>query len=125
MTLAHQAEVLDDHACDLNHKKLLGIIEFLAHCHILAAENLEEAKKYLNQLTQAVDPLAIQHWTEEIEHVEVTRLMNPAGMDIYEVTLMHNNGVCGTDMVVPEDNAGSHSPTQLWLEMALLIEEKQ
>lgn len=109
----------------MNHKKLLGIIKFLAHHHILAAKNLEEAKKYLNQLTQAVDPLAIQHWTEEIEHVEATRLMNPAGMDIYGATLMHNNGVCGTDMVVPEDNAGSHSPTQLWLEMALLIEEKQ
>ena len=83
----HQAEVLDDHACDSNYKKLLRIIKFLACCHILAAENLEEAEKYLDQLTQAADPLPIQCWTEEIEHVEVTRLMNPAGIDIYVVPI--------------------------------------
>jgi len=59
-TLAHRAEVLDDHACDSNHKKLLGMTNFLSCHHKEAAENLEEADKYLDQLTRAADPLAIQ-----------------------------------------------------------------
>jgi len=50
-TLAHHAEVLDDHACDSNHKKLLGMTKFLSHRHKEAAENLEKAEKYLDQLT--------------------------------------------------------------------------
>jgi hypothetical protein len=59
-TLAHCTKVLDDNACDSNHTKLLGMTKFLACQHKEAAENLEQAARYLDQLTQVADPLAIQ-----------------------------------------------------------------
>ena len=50
-TLAHRAEILDDHACDSNHRKLLGITKFLIRHHKDSLENLEASEKYLDQLT--------------------------------------------------------------------------
>ena len=124
-TLAHRSEVLDDHACDSNHKKLLGMMKFLCRRHKEAAENLESAEHYLDELTQVADPLAIQAWTQEIEHAEANRLVDPAVMDIY--------GARATpSMTVPEESPAPSdhhplrkSPKQLWLEMALIIEERQ
>ena len=124
-TLAHCSEVLDDHACDSNHKKLLGMMKFLCRRHKEAAENLESAKHYLDELTQVTDPLAIQAWTQEIEHAEANRLVDPAVMDIYGAR-------AAPSMTVPEDSPApsdqeplQKSPKQLWLEMALIIEERQ
>jgi hypothetical protein len=45
-TLAHRAEMLDDHACDSNHKKSLGIITSLGKAHRTAVDMLEHAKTY-------------------------------------------------------------------------------
>ena len=124
-TLAHRAEVLDDHVCDSNHKKLLGMTKFLCRHHKEAAENLEKAEEYLDQLTRVADPLAIQAWTQEIEHAEATRLVDPAVMDIYGARAKP-----GT--VAPEDSTAPtpvhsprKSPTKVWLEMALMVEERQ
>ena len=99
--------------------------KFLFHCHKEATENLEEAEKYLDQLTQVADPLAIQAWTQEIEHAEATRLVDPAAMDIY--------GACAKPgTAAPEDSMAPtpvHSPwkslMKVWLEMALMVEERQ
>jgi len=121
-TLAHRAEVLDDHACDSNHKKLLGMTKFLSRRHKDAAENLEEAEKYLDQLTRAADPLAIQAWTQEIEDAEATRLVDPAVMDIYGARAMPGT-VAPAEALAP--SAEGKSAMQLWLELALVVEERQ
>jgi len=121
-TLAHRAEVLDDHACDSNHKKLLGMTNFLSRRHKEAAENLEEADKYLDQLTRAADPLAIQAWTQEIEHAEATRLVDPAVMDIYGARAMPGTAA---PVDAPAPSTEGKSATQLWLELALVVEERQ
>ena len=100
-------------------------MKFLCRRHKEAAENLESAEHYLDELTQVADPLAIQAWTQEIEHAEANRLVDPAVMDIY--------GARATpSMTVPEESPAPSdhhplrkSPKQLWLEMALIIEERQ
>ena len=124
-TLAHRAEVLDDHACDSNHKKLLGMIKFLARQHQRATENLEKAEQYLDQLTRVADPIAIQRWTEEIEHAENTRLENPEVMDIYGARAKNGDSAPTTASAAPDDDSTPKSATHLWIEMALMIEERQ
>ena len=45
-TLAHRSEVLDDHACDSNFKKMIGMTKFLCRQHTNATLNLDEAEEY-------------------------------------------------------------------------------
>lgn len=123
-TLAHRAEILDDHACDSNHKKLLGMAKFLIRRHKENQENLEASEKYFDQLTQAADTPAVQHWLEEIQTAEATRLENPAVMDIYG-----SRGGAGNSSIAepsaPGDDSAPATASELWLQMALMIEERQ
>ena len=112
-------------AGDSNHKKLLGMMKFLSCCHIEAAENLESAEHYLDELTQVADPLAIQSWTQEIEHAEANRLVDPAVMDIYGARATPSTTAPEESSAPSEQHPPRKSPKQLWLEMALIIEEKQ
>ena len=123
-TLAHRCEVLDDHACDSNHKKMVGMTKFLCRQHKNATLNLEESAQYLVELTNDADDLAIQQWTQEIESAEQTRLLNPADMDIYGARVGHTTGE-PTDPSSASAAAAPKSATELWLELALLIDEKQ
>ena len=123
-TLAHRSEVLDDHACDLNHKKMVGMTKFLCRQHKDATINLEEAAEYLAELTNDADELAIQQWTEEIERAERTRLVNAADMDIYGARVGQTTRE-PTDPSSGSVDAAPKSATEVWLELALLIEEQQ
>ncbi|KAH9483512.1 hypothetical protein JR316_0002980 [Psilocybe cubensis] len=82
-TLAHRAEILDDHACDSNHKKALGITRYLCRRYLEAEETREKYRICFSNLTNAADPEAVQLWTKQIEHVEQHRLEDPKLMDIY------------------------------------------
>jgi Kyakuja-Dileera-Zisupton transposase len=123
-TLAHRAEILDDHACDSNHKKLLGMTKFLIRGHKESLENLEASEKYLDQLTRGADSLAIEHWLREIQTAEATRLDNPAVMDLYGSRGSHRNSIV-VEPSAPSDHSESPTATELWLHMALMIEERQ
>ena len=123
-TLAHHVEILDDHTCDSNHRKLLGITKFLIHRHKDSLENLEASEKYLNQLTQGANPLNIEHWQHEIETAEATRLDNPTVMDVYGSHRSHGNSTIAEPSAQP-DHSESPTATELWLQMALMIEEQQ
>jgi hypothetical protein len=123
-TLAHRAEVLDDHACDLNHKKMLGMTKYLCRQHKDAMLNLDEATQYFAELTNDADELAIQQWTEEIERAEQTRLVNAADMDIYGARVGHMTRE-PTDPSSSGSDTAPKSATEIWLEFALLIEEQQ
>ena len=123
-TLAHRSEVLDDHACDSNFKKMIGMTKFLCRQHKNATLNLEEADEYLAELTNDADDLAIQQWTKEIESAERTRLVNAADMDIYGAQVGHTTRE-PTDLPSASEETVPKSATESWLELALLIEEKQ
>ena len=45
-TLAHWAEMLDDHASDSNHKKTLNIVSSLCRSHARAIDMFDHAKTY-------------------------------------------------------------------------------
>ena len=100
-------------------------MKFLCHCHKEAAENLESAEHYLDELTQVANPLAIQAWTQEIEHAEANRLVDPAIMDIYGAHAAPGMTVPENSPVLSDQQPPWKSPKQLWLEMALIIEERQ
>lgn len=123
-TLAHRAEVLDDHACDSNHKKMIGMTKFLCQQHKKATLNLEEADEYFAELTSDADDLAVKQWTQEIENAERTRLIDASVMDIYGARVGHTTRDA-TDLLSAGDDAVPRSAPELWLELALLIEEKQ
>jgi hypothetical protein len=126
-TLAHRAEVLDDHACDSNHKKLLGMTTSLMQRHIEATETLEVSDRYLAQQTQSADPMAIQHWRNEIEAAEETRLTNPPVMDIYGARVIPRNAAAAPtpSAATPTAESAARSATEIWLQFALVIQEKQ
>ena len=66
-TLAHQAEMLDDHASNSNHRKLLSIVSNLCKCHQTATNMVESAQLYYNKLTSQSGPMAIAKRTSDIE----------------------------------------------------------
>lgn len=121
-TLAHRAEVLDDHACDSNHKKMLGITKSLCRRHKEASETLQHSEQYFEQLSQTADRQAVQHWTQQIEHAEDVRLTTPRVMDIYGAKVK-NADLSGEESASASSQA--QSAVEIWLEFALMIEEKQ
>ena len=80
--------------------------------------------QYLAELTNDADDLAIQQWTQEIESAEQTRLINAADMDIYSARVGHTTRE-PTDPPLASEETVPKSATESWLELALLIEEKQ
>ena len=58
--LAHHAEVLDDHACDSNHKKLVGMTGYLCNRFCDATLTLTEAEQHYKGQLDAAGKLAIQ-----------------------------------------------------------------
>jgi hypothetical protein len=82
-TLAHRAELLDDHATDSNHKKMLGIVSTLSKNHYKAVDMLEHAQEYYDNLTNQAGTLAVAKWNADIENAEAVRSHNRPAMDIY------------------------------------------
>src|SRR5271156_7155060 len=82
-TLAHRAEVLDDHMNDSNWKKLIGIVSSVSRKFQRAIMKLDAKKAYHEDLTTAADDGAlIAVWRREIEQAEADRINNVKAMDI-------------------------------------------
>lgn len=120
-TLAHRAEVLDDHACDSNHKKMLGMTRSLCHRHGEASETLRDAEQYFDELSKAAGRQDVQNWTRQIEQAEKMRLANPKVMDLYGARGADENAESATASAPSR----ARSASEIWLEFALMIEEKQ
>jgi hypothetical protein len=122
-TLAHRAEVLDDHACDSNHKKLLSITKSLCRRHREASDTVRNAEQHVHELSLAAGMQAVSQWTSTIERAERTRLANLAVMDVY--------GSQGPEDSAEDTTLSHPAPMrprlagEIWLDFALLIEEKQ
>ena len=68
--LTHHVKVLDDHACDSNHKKLVGMTGYLCDRFHDATLTLTEAKQHYKGQLDAARQLAIQAWTGKIKEAE-------------------------------------------------------
>lgn len=121
-TLAHRAEVLDDHASDSNHKKMLGITRYLCQRHKEASQTLTQSQQYFEELCRSADQQTVQQWKDQIEHAELIRLTRPSAMNIYGPSLD------GADVPAEQSASASsqgRSAIEVWLEFALVIEENQ
>ena len=119
-TLAHQAEMLDDHASDSNHKKTLNIVSSLCRSHTQAIDMFDHAKTYYRNLTDEAGPTAVEKWMNDIEDAKCQRKYNISAMNIYATKL--NNSHDNNRHLTPG------LPTSLlesWMELSLTVEEKQ
>lgn len=118
-TLAHRAEIIDDHATDSNHKKMLGIVSALCKNHQKAVDMLENAREYYDKLTLQAGQLAVGKWKHDIEEAERSRRNNLPAMDLYRAKLERPQ--------VSDSGRRYHANTALekWMSQALVVEEKQ
>lgn len=119
-TLAHRAEILDDHACDSNHKKTLGMRKGLCKRYTTAGEMVVEAQRYYIDLSASAGADAVAHWESAISTVEAERTTDLKKMDIYAAKTLPQ----GTDRHAIAD-AQHRSPIEKWMDFALMVEEKQ
>jgi hypothetical protein len=119
-TLAHRAEMLDDHATDSNHKKTLGMVSTLCRSYRQAVDMLDHAKTYYKNLTNQAGSTAVQKWTADIEAAETNRKYDITAMDIYAAKL------AGSEADNRQPASGTPRPQLAsWMELSLAVEEKQ
>ncbi|KAF9541839.1 hypothetical protein CPC08DRAFT_650444, partial [Agrocybe pediades] len=127
-TLPHREEVLDDHACDSNHKKALGMAAYLCKRHTLAVDMHSTYKNYFENITQNCGPEMVDIWTRQVVDAEQTRSGKNLSMDIYipktlttrQTTTQVDPGAANGIPVADEP-----TPVKAWLQFALHIEEMQ
>jgi hypothetical protein len=119
-TLAHRAEMLDDHAADSNLKKMLGIVSSLCKSNRLARDMVELAETYYQNLTNEAGPTPVEKWRKEVERAEERRATDITAMDIYATRL---DSVASASQQMA---AGiGDSPLHHWMQLSLTVEEKQ
>ena len=107
-TLAHRAELLDDHMGDNNWKKLLnisawlpdilpitGIVAVRSVCRKYrnAVEGAATSKQTFIEMNRSAGVADIAAWKLEAAEAEAAREGNPAAMDIYEARVPKSMGV--------------------------------
>jgi hypothetical protein len=135
-TLAHRAELIDDHAADSNHKKSLAIgeqniilfeiIELINPLvdNIIDRFNesqsmVEETINYYDRMTSTIAAADIKQWESEIIQAEEKRLIEPAVMDIIGAQRPDNFNI---------DVPAEHHLVPVgedWCRLALSVEERQ
>lgn len=118
-TLAHRAELLDDHATDSNHKKMLGMVSSLCTNHRKASDMSIIAQEYYDNLTHQAGPTAVDLWEMDIRQAESARCNNRSAMDIYATNLDRPKTHVGSQL----DPSGS--ALERWMAFALTVEDKQ
>ena len=120
VTLQHRAEMLDDHANNSNHKKCLGIVPTLCHAYQTAVDMLDHAKSYYWKLTEQAGLIAVEKWEHNIQEAETMHKYDITKMDIYAVRF---------DLPMLEycnmASRSARSPLASWMELVLVVEEKQ
>jgi hypothetical protein len=118
-TLAHRAELLDDHATDSNHKKMLGMVSSLCTNHQKASDMSIIAQEYYDNLTHQAGPTAVDRWEMDIRKAESTRCNNRSAMDIYSTNLERPKTPIASQL------NPSSSALDRWMAFALTVEDKQ
>ncbi|KAG1821442.1 hypothetical protein DFJ58DRAFT_849975 [Suillus subalutaceus] len=84
MSQAHRQEVLDDHMCDSNWKKLVGIMKTLLKKYKRALKGVDETKTPFDELARSLDPEKILIW-----EINEQKAMEEHGeyLDIYQLQI--------------------------------------
>ena len=118
-TLAYRVDILDDHATDSNHKKMLGIVSSLCKGYVKASAMHIHAQEYYDNLSGQAGVTAVSKWKADIEEAESGRRNNLPAMNIY----------AAKQEKLPERQMHDHSPTGIaldrWMDLALSVEDKQ
>lgn len=120
-TLAHRAEILDDHTSDSNHKKLIGMVQFLIHQFYNASKHKSHYEGIYQRLNGTTDPEHLRIWREQIERAETERVRDPKVMDMYGANLTLGNSASALTSV----QSSEPTSADLWINLCLVIEEKQ
>ena len=123
-TLPHQAEMLDDHATDLNHKKLLSMTVRLCSKSQEALEVLAQLGNHHAELTTVFGKQAIQRWEEEVTRAELLRLTNIKVMDMY-ATQGAAYAISSAESAVAVALASVQSPVEEWIDFVIIFEQMQ
>lgn len=124
-TLPHRAEMLDDHACDSNHKKMLAMTDNLCTRYRDATTMSTQADAYYLDIARSVDREIIATWEDEVKTAETLRQTDIKAMDIYAARLT-DRMVAHPAATAPASPHGAASATvDQWLEYALVVEEAQ
>jgi Kyakuja-Dileera-Zisupton transposase len=118
-TLAHRADLLDDHATDSNHKKMLGMVSSLCKNHLKAIEMSELAQEYYDNLTNQAGPIAVALWEAEVTDAEARRFDDRPAMDIYASKLER------PVVEIPPQLEANGSALDKWMAFALSVENQQ
>jgi len=118
-TLAHRADLLDDHATDSNHKKMLGIVSSLYKNYQKATDMSAHALEYYENLTMQAGPIAVAKWEGDVMAAESARTSHRPVMDIYSAKL----DPPATSQSAPLDP--SSPALDRWMAFALIVEAKQ
>jgi hypothetical protein len=118
-TLAHRAEILDDHATDSNHKKMLGIVKAISKNYFKSFDMSASANEYYDKLTNQAGPISVAKWEHDINEAEKSRNVNLPAMDLYAAKLKQ--------AVIPQSATSNEGSTALdrWMSFALIFEDKQ
>jgi Kyakuja-Dileera-Zisupton transposase len=94
-TLPHRAEMLDDHATDSNHKKMLGMTVTLCSKFREALEISTQLSQQHAELTTAFGQQAIERWEDQVMAAESLRLTDITVMDMYATQLSETAAASG------------------------------
>ena len=121
-TLAHRAEMLDDHATDSNHKTLLGMTVRLCSKSQEAWEISTQLGQHHVELTAAFGQQAIERWEDEVTSAESLRLTNVKVMDMYAT-----QGFTSASSALASGPALAlvQSPVEEWIDFAIIFEQMQ
>ncbi|KAF8804321.1 hypothetical protein BYT27DRAFT_7259306 [Phlegmacium glaucopus] len=107
-TLAHRAEMTDDHGSDSNHKKLLA----------MTVDTMHEAKEYYTLLSAPLEKGDIDERETEIKRAKTDRLHNPAAMDVMVSQQVSSDQNCSAESPDIQNVAGAD-----WIVLGLGMEE--
>jgi Kyakuja-Dileera-Zisupton transposase len=121
-SLPHRAEILDDHACDSNNKKLLAMTDTLRVKYLDAKDMNIQANENYTKIVQTVDPVTLKIWEQQILLAEKDRVKNISAMDVYQAKIPGPGS--GPDSR-ESSGTGIETPQEQWMEFALLLEDTQ
>jgi hypothetical protein len=127
-TLPHRAEMLDDHACDSNHKKLLLMTQNLRTRYMDATTMTSQAEHYYLDVACTIDHVTLTMWEGEIRNAEAMRLTDVKAMDIYAAWLsncLHTKSGSRSGSGLGSGSASASTALDRWMEFTLLVEDTQ
>ena len=135
-TLPHCAEMLDDHACDSNHKKMLSMTENLRVKYMDATTTSSQTDLYYLDVSRTVDQSTLTAWEDEVKAAEASRRIDIKVMDVYAARLPDQLGIgnssasASATATATTSQSASRSVTEYgaieqWMEFALIVEENQ